>query len=270
MIVPEATTPASETPSTTGETRAVKPPLGPSTPDASPTKNVRSARLYSGWCLRPYPPPRGVAGGGLQTTTSSSSIKMRKGLTIEEQEDAYLLKVVEGYCGPPTAVGNLANSFSRSQFSSSSLSAPRRAASCNDDVRPQLIMADDEKLFVEELEGDEIVVKEKSVFTLHFSLPSCIFSEASLTQFMHSKIKSTHCKRKSAAFKKHWTRSSERGVDWTKSASRSVLIDAALDCSYFVVLVATSRTHHRREPLSCSRQMASSRIMACAQTSVFA
>ena len=152
MIVPEPTT----TP--TSETRAHKPPLAPTAVEGSPTKNVRSTRLYSGWCLRPYPPPRGCAGGGgLQTTTSASSIKMRKGLTIEEQEDAYLLKIVEGYCNPPApAIGNLASSFSRSQFSSSSMSAPRCTNSYHDELRPQLIMADDEKLFVEELEGDEV------------------------------------------------------------------------------------------------------------------
>ncbi|KAI6243688.1 hypothetical protein M3Y99_00031500 [Aphelenchoides fujianensis] len=148
------------------ETRAQKPPPGPAAANST-VRVARNAKLYSGWCLRPYPPPRGGA-SGLQTTASSSSIKMRKGLTIEEQDDAYLLKIVEGYCGPPSS-GGLSSSFNRMHTSTSSQQT-RRATSFPEEMRPQLIMADDEKIFVEEVEGDSVVVKEKSLVDTVYAL----------------------------------------------------------------------------------------------------
>jgi hypothetical protein len=82
-------------------------------------------------------------------------------VTIEEQEDAYLLKIVEGYCGPPSA-NNLPGSNSRMNISTSSnYPLPRRATSYPEEMRPHLIMADDEKIFVEEIDGGEVVIKEK-------------------------------------------------------------------------------------------------------------
>ncbi|KAI6205914.1 hypothetical protein M3Y94_00846100 [Aphelenchoides besseyi] len=153
------------------ETRAQKPPPGPNS--NSTTRISRNAKLYSGWCLRPYPPPRGSV--CLQTSTSSSSIKMRKGLTIEEQDDAHLLKIVEGYCGPP-ATGGLSNSFSRMQMSTMSNYPQTRRASYPEEMRPQLIMADDEKIFVEEIEGNEVVIKEKSLVDTVYALKDQVTS----------------------------------------------------------------------------------------------
>jgi hypothetical protein len=61
-----------------GEITAQKPPLAPGSNAGTP-RTPRNAKLYTGWCLRPFPVPRGGGLGGLQSTTSSSSIKLRKG-----------------------------------------------------------------------------------------------------------------------------------------------------------------------------------------------
>lgn len=47
---------------------------------------------------------------------------------------------------------------------------PRRATSYPEEMRPQLIMANDEKIFVEELEGNEVVLKEKSLVDTVYEL----------------------------------------------------------------------------------------------------
>ncbi|KAH7726178.1 Protein PIX-1 a [Aphelenchoides avenae] len=127
--------------------------------------------LYSGWCLRPYAAPRGEYFGA----TSSAAIKMRKGLSAEEQDDASLLKVIEGYC---TSGGQGANaSFSgrgrgAGTMSSSAMSGvgQRRAASYPEELRPQLIVAEDEKIFVEEVDGEQVVVKERSLVDTVYAL----------------------------------------------------------------------------------------------------
>lgn len=49
---------------------------------------------------------------------------------------------------------------------------PRRATSYPEEMRPQLIMANDEKIFVEEIEGNETVVKEKSLVDTVYQLQS--------------------------------------------------------------------------------------------------
>jgi hypothetical protein len=99
-------------------------------------------------------------------------------VSAEEQEDARLLKIVEGYCiGGPGGGHSSANiqccaHGQKQRNSADSCHSPygggpvRRAASYPDHHettmgRPQLIVAEDEKLFVEEMEGDKIVVKER-------------------------------------------------------------------------------------------------------------
>jgi len=153
-----------------GEICAQKPPIVPGTNSGTP-RAPRSAKLYSGWCLRPFPTSRVNTITGLQNTASSSSIKLRKGLTIEEQEDAYLLKIVEGYCAPPSSANGLAGSALRMNVSTlSNYPLPRRATSYPEEMRPQLIMANDEKIFVEEMEGNEVVLKEKSLVDTVYEL----------------------------------------------------------------------------------------------------
>lgn len=56
---------------------AQKPPPIPSS--AGTPRAVRNAKLYSGWCLRPSQIAICNRIGSLQNTTSSSSIKLRKG-----------------------------------------------------------------------------------------------------------------------------------------------------------------------------------------------
>lgn len=101
--------------------------------------------------------------------------KMGFEVSAEEQEDALLLKIVEGYClsggGPSSA--NIHSQCCRQRQRNSADSCHhspcgggtvRRAASYPDHPelgRPQLIVAEEEKLFVEEMEGDQMVMKEK-------------------------------------------------------------------------------------------------------------
>lgn len=186
---------------------AQKPPV---VPGSGIVRAPRNAKLYSGWCLRPSS-TRGNTSGGLQSTASSSSIKLRKGckwiskrrgctflllsVTIEEQEDAYLLKIVEGYCTPPNSSNGLSGSVSRMNISTvSSYPPPRRATSYPEEMRPQLIMANDEKIFVEEIEGGNVVLKEKVIKTVLGIFP-CF--RASSTLFMNWRTKSRHSRKSS-------------------------------------------------------------------------
>lgn len=104
-------------------------------------------------------------------------------MTIEEQEDSYLLKIVEGYCTPPSANG-LSGSSSRMNVSTiSNYPLPRRATSYPEEMRPQLIMANDEKIFVEEVEGNETVVKEKSLVDTVYQLQSQVTNLQKVTYY---------------------------------------------------------------------------------------
>lgn len=64
-----------------------------------------------------------------------------------DQEDAFLLHIVEGYCAP-TIQAKRAGSGTQT-------------ASSHEYDPPQLIVAENEKMFVEEMVGDEVVVKER-------------------------------------------------------------------------------------------------------------
>jgi hypothetical protein len=103
-------------------------------------------------------------------------------VSAEEQEDALLLKIVEGYrlSGPGGGPSSSNIQFQhccvhrqRQRNSADSCHSPygggtvRRAASYPDHPEmvmgrpPQLIVAEEEKIFVEEMEGDQLVMKEK-------------------------------------------------------------------------------------------------------------
>lgn len=62
-----------------------------------------------------------------------------------DQEDAYNLKIVEGYC----------------DLSRSSKTTKNESSSYQGLHPPQLIVAEDEKILMEEMVGDEVVVKER-------------------------------------------------------------------------------------------------------------
>lgn len=80
-----------------------------------------------------------------------------------------LLKVVEGYCtsgGQAASASLSARGRGGTMMNTSAISsagAQRRAASFPEELRPQLIVAEDEKIFMEEMEGDQVVVKERCV-----------------------------------------------------------------------------------------------------------
>lgn len=65
-------------------------------------------------------------------------------VNVGEQHDAQLLRIIEAYC-------------------SGAVRAVPAAADCRP---PQLIVAEDEKILVEEVVGDEIVIQEKYVAVL--------------------------------------------------------------------------------------------------------
>lgn len=101
-------------------------------------------------------------------------------MSPEEQEDALMLKIIEGYCcgliNPSTTNLSTPNWYSRSfNHGSTSITSigmgsrsggggpVRQTVSYPDEVvRPQLIVAEDEKLFVEEMENGQMVIKERS------------------------------------------------------------------------------------------------------------
>ncbi|EPB76747.1 hypothetical protein ANCCEY_04183 [Ancylostoma ceylanicum] len=95
-------------------------------------------------CFRVVPPHRSV----LATSTSKKNVKMRKEVNVGEQHDAQLLRIIEAYC-------------------SGAVRAVPAAADCRP---PQLIVAEDEKILVEEVVGDEIVIQEKSLVDTVYAL----------------------------------------------------------------------------------------------------
>ncbi|CAK5033466.1 unnamed protein product [Meloidogyne enterolobii] len=159
----------------------------------------RESRPFSGLSLRPLPPRRSEWFSNNNNT--SQQIKLRKGLTPEEQEDALLLKIVEGYCLSSNclATSSINNHLHKQQqqccphyyrqkqrnsaesqhnYNSCGGGPIRRAASYPDKnematttlTRPQLIVAENEKIFVEEMEGDQIVLKERSLVDTVYTL----------------------------------------------------------------------------------------------------
>uniref|UniRef100_A0A1I7W6X9 SH3 domain-containing protein n=1 Tax=Heterorhabditis bacteriophora TaxID=37862 RepID=A0A1I7W6X9_HETBA len=80
--------------------------------------------------------------------TGKKSVKMRKGVCLTDQDDALLLRIVEGYCN----------------------GAARAVISSMESQLPQLIVAGDEKMLVEEIIGDEIVIQEKSLVDTVYAL----------------------------------------------------------------------------------------------------
>ncbi|CAD5228258.1 unnamed protein product [Bursaphelenchus okinawaensis] len=136
------------------------------------TKSNRNAKLYSGSCLRPIPPNRSAV--ALQNSASSSSIKLRKGLTAEEQEDAFLFKIIEGYHAPQPQSTNVSKYSSRMNISSSSLH--HKQPSFTEEVRPQVIVAGDEKLLIEESTDDGVVFKEKTLVDTVYDMSTRMIS----------------------------------------------------------------------------------------------
>ncbi|KJH40279.1 hypothetical protein DICVIV_13781 [Dictyocaulus viviparus] len=119
----------------------------PDDSDVSDLGNSSRRSLNDGYkklCFRVVPPHRSV----LATTTAKKNIKMRKEACVGEQHDAQLLKIVEAYCS----------------------GAARGAPTIADSRPPQLIVAEDEKILVEEVVGDEIVIQEKSLVDTVYAL----------------------------------------------------------------------------------------------------
>ncbi|KAK0406839.1 hypothetical protein QR680_018838 [Steinernema hermaphroditum] len=122
------------------------------------SSGTKTRRLFSGFSLRPLTASRGP----YALSDGSSAVKMRKGVSMEDQEDAVLLRIGTAYFTPPppqqTPRGN---------------AAAQRAAAGTPAFgyqAPQLIVAEDEKILVEEVVGDEVVVHEKSLVDTVYAL----------------------------------------------------------------------------------------------------
>ncbi|XGW33471.1 hypothetical protein V3C99_017692 [Haemonchus contortus] len=96
-------------------------------------------------CFRVVPPHRHVLAWN---ATSKKNVKMRKEVSVGEQHDAQLLRIIEAYCS----------------------GAARGAPVITDCRPPQLIVAEDEKILVEEVVGDEIIIQEKSLVDTVYAL----------------------------------------------------------------------------------------------------
>uniref|UniRef100_A0A1I8AQ44 SH3 domain-containing protein n=1 Tax=Steinernema glaseri TaxID=37863 RepID=A0A1I8AQ44_9BILA len=118
----------------------------------------KSRRLFSGYSLRPLTASRGP----YALSDGSSAVKMRKGVSVEDQEDAVLLRIGTAYFTPPVP----------QQTPRGTATAQRAAAGTPafGYQAPQLIVAEDEKILVEEVVGDEVVVQEKSLVDTVYAL----------------------------------------------------------------------------------------------------
>ncbi|MFH4973343.1 hypothetical protein AB6A40_000052 [Gnathostoma spinigerum] len=123
-------------------------------------QSKKRTKLYSGYALRPYPVMRNNCAVDYG---KKAAIKLRREATITDQEDAFLLRLIEGYC---TSAGS----------------------SRTENLPPQLIVADDEKLFVEEIVGDEVVVREKSLVDTVYALKDQIIEMQKEIQKMNKTI----------------------------------------------------------------------------------
>lgn len=120
-------------------------------------------KIWKRFCLLPLP----ILTQAPSSEHKEANIKLRKGrklrkvegkpyislVTKEEQEDAYLMKIIEGYCSWPLE--------SISQNKNKIAWKLAQNTSNIEDLTPQLIVADDEKLFVEETIGNETIIKQK-------------------------------------------------------------------------------------------------------------
>uniref|UniRef100_A0A914ZBL5 Rho guanine nucleotide exchange factor 7 n=1 Tax=Parascaris univalens TaxID=6257 RepID=A0A914ZBL5_PARUN len=121
---------------------------------------ARPTKMYSGYCLRPYPASRG---NYAVDYSKKANVKMRKGTSQTDQEDAFLLKIIEGYCS--LSHGSRSKKLSASSRAMGDVYQP-----------PQLLVAEDEKIFVEEMIGDEVVVHEKTLVDTVYALKDQINS----------------------------------------------------------------------------------------------
>ncbi|TKR82920.1 hypothetical protein L596_016591 [Steinernema carpocapsae] len=118
----------------------------------------KTRRLYSGYSMRPLTVPRGP----YAMSEGATAVKMRKGVSQEDQEDAVLLRIGTAYFTQPTL-----------QPTPRGPQAAQRAAAGTPAFgyqAPQLIVAEDEKILVEEVIGDEIIVHEKSLVDTVYAL----------------------------------------------------------------------------------------------------
>ncbi|CAJ0933720.1 unnamed protein product, partial [Mesorhabditis belari] len=136
---------------------------------------------YSGACLRPYPPIRGP---NYAIDYGKKPVKMRnKETNIQSSEDAILLRIVEGYW------------------------QGGKAAAPSYEQAPQLIVAEDEKILVEELIDGQLVFQEKSLVDTVYALKDQVNSlQQKMDQLMSTVEKEQRARRR---LEDMWRRGSE-------------------------------------------------------------
>ena len=101
-------------------------------------KPLPPPRLYSTYALLPHPAPRGHYAADV---TAAADVRLRRQAgQAADEEDAAVLGVVEAFC-----------------------SASHDSAGPQRPDNPHLLVAEDEKIIVEEMVGDEVVMQEKSL-----------------------------------------------------------------------------------------------------------
>uniref|UniRef100_A0A915Q5B2 Rho guanine nucleotide exchange factor 6/7 coiled-coil domain-containing protein n=1 Tax=Setaria digitata TaxID=48799 RepID=A0A915Q5B2_9BILA len=128
-------------------------PEGINESESTGDPHSKRTKLYSGYCLRPFPASRGNYAVDYSRKTS---IKLRKEISQGDQEDAFLLHIIEGYSSTTLPIKRAGNGTQPSLM--------------NEYDPPQLIVAENEKIFVEEMIGDQMIVREKSLVDTVYAL----------------------------------------------------------------------------------------------------
>ncbi|XP_047107765.1 rho guanine nucleotide exchange factor 7 isoform X2 [Schistocerca piceifrons] len=128
-------------------------PLSPrvSTPQTNAKLVFRPANS-KGWsmsCLRPSPPIRPCLGLGRDDSSKKPAHNTRKHSEKTFEEDALILRVIEAYC-----------------MSAKTRYTVNSALMDN----PQLLIAEEEKIIIEETEGNQTIVEEKSLVDTVYAL----------------------------------------------------------------------------------------------------
>ncbi|XP_046987789.1 rho guanine nucleotide exchange factor 7 isoform X3 [Schistocerca americana] len=129
-------------------------PLSPrvSTPQTNAKLVFRPANS-KGWsmsCLRPSPPIRPCLGLGRDDSSKKPAHNTRKHSEKTFEEDALILRVIEAYC---------MSAKTRYTVNSAALMD-----------NPQLLIAEEEKIIIEETEGNQTIVEEKSLVDTVYAL----------------------------------------------------------------------------------------------------
>ncbi|CAJ0583300.1 unnamed protein product, partial [Mesorhabditis spiculigera] len=162
--------------------------------DEEPRYQKEPARQQNGY--RPYPPVRGPS---YAVNYGKKPVKMRnKDVHSQSNEDAVLLRIVEGYW------------------------QSGRSAPATYDQAPQLIVAEDEKILVEEMVDGQLVFQEKSLVDTVYALKDQVNSlQQKMEQLMTTVEKEQRARRR---MEETWRRGSE---NWNSNLNTTPKTDTS-------------------------------------------